>query len=256
MTEWRLTAAEFVHALEAAGVDRVPYPFRYRAEPADYEGRTARRRASASRVAALASDVSFVRALQALVDSDVRIEVAGFRGADGVRLLAGIDGAAGAVARQLSSAELRGDVIVTACSPRGLGAAIAAQLPECPPGARRPFRAPRGGSSDSSYSTSVLRSAGAAPTSDPVRAFVQVPCTASGEITIVVRADAERSGRDVVFWYDFEGDGRYVVQEKNDIVCAPATSAMIGSTVQRIVDATLDRGRDEHAPFQVLRPVR
>ncbi|NKS97164.1 hypothetical protein GS498_07345 [Rhodococcus hoagii] len=141
-SEWRFTGLEFQVLWRQLGLDRLPYPLRYRpvAETQDDLDRQ-RRDASAALLPRLTEALH--RHLVALAEPRERIEVFGFAGRPDtapVRLHAGIRGDTGTLAIQLPGPDVDtgGDVLIRGVAPTRIPDAIASALPRIPAGSRAP----------------------------------------------------------------------------------------------------------------------
>ncbi|MFM1725879.1 ESX secretion-associated protein EspG [Rhodococcus sp. PAM 2766] len=246
-TEWRLTGLEFQVLWRQLGLDRMPYPLRYRpiAETQDDLDRQ-RRDASAALLPRLTEALH--RHLVALAEPTVRIEVFGFAGRPDttpVRMHAGIRGDTGTLAIQLPGHDLDtgGDVLVHGVAPTRIPDAIASALPTAPAGSRSTVRfrrtdlqPARGG---------VLTSAGSVGLRDEVRALLGRPRSGTGEITAFAGAAYDSRPTDdgaALHWLDFE-DGRYLLRGDRDVSVRPADTAGVASEITALLDGVRESAR-------------
>ncbi|MFC9516117.1 ESX secretion-associated protein EspG [Nocardiaceae bacterium NPDC056970] len=240
--EWRFTGLEFQILWRRLGLDRLPYPLRYRpiAETQDDLDRQ-RRDASAALLPRVTETLH--RHLVTLAEPTVRIEAFGFVGRSDttpVRLHAGIRGDTATLAIQLPGPDLDtgGDVLVRGVAPTRIPDAIAAALPAVPTGARSAVQFRR--TDLQPAQGSVLTSAGSAGLRDEVRALLGRPRSGTGEITAFAGAAYDSRPTDdgaALHWLDFADDGRYVLWGDPDIVVRPAGTADIAAEVRALLDA-------------------
>ncbi|MCA1005981.1 ESX secretion-associated protein EspG [Rhodococcus hoagii] len=240
--EWRFTGLEFQILWRRLGLDRLPYPLRFRpiAETQDDLDRQ-RRDASAALLPRVTETLH--RHLVTLAEPTVRIEVFGFAGRSDttpVRLHAGIRGDTGTLAIQLPGPDpdTGGDVLVRGVAPTRVPDAIASALPTAPAGARSAVRFRR--TDLQPAQGAVLTSAGSAGLRDEVRALLGRPRSGTGEITAFAGSAYDSRPTDdgaAMHWLDFGDDGRYVLRGDPDIVVRPAGAADIAAEVRALLDA-------------------
>lgn len=240
-SEWRFTGLEFQVLWRQLGLDRLPYPLRYRpvADTQDDLDRQ-RRDASASLLPRLTEALH--RYLVALAEPRERIEVFGFAGRPDttpVRLHAGIRGDTGTLAIQLPGPDVDtgGDVLLRGVAPTRIPDAIASALPSIPAGSRSPVRFRR--ADLQSGPGSVLTSAGSVALRDEVRALLGRPRNGTGEITAFAGVAYDSRPTDdgaALHWLDFGDDGRYVLRGDADVAVRPAGPADVAAEVRALLD--------------------
>ncbi|MBM4557640.1 ESX secretion-associated protein EspG [Rhodococcus hoagii] len=240
-SEWRFTGLEFQVLWRQLGLDRLPYPLRYRPVAETQEDLDRQRRdASAALLPRLAEALH--RHLVALAEPRERIEVFGFAGRPDtapVRLHAGIRGDTGTLAIQLPGPDVDtgGDVLLRGVAPTRIPDAIASALPRIPAGSRSPVRFRR--ADLHSGPGSVLTSAGSVALRDEVRALLGRPRSGTGEITAFAGVAYDSRPTDdgvALHWLDFDGDGRYVLRGDADVVVRPAGPADVAAEVRALLD--------------------
>ncbi|MCM6775294.1 ESX secretion-associated protein EspG [Nocardia sp. CDC159] len=206
----------FTIALEAFGRDRLPYPLRYLPEGFDALDDYQRARAeSAQRLAETASERLY-RALEVLLNPQVRVEMHGFYGPDlgrVVRVHAGMVGRIAALAVQLpgSTREYGGDIILLACAAAELPGHLAANLPKCPPGTRPPITARRSDLETAEYARDPIHLSH----NEKLNRIVRRKRSSIGEVGVfpgpALDARPTTDGRGF-HWMDYQPrDGRYLL---------------------------------------------
>ncbi|GAB2638457.1 ESX secretion-associated protein EspG [Prescottella soli] len=237
---WRFTGLEFEVLWTRLGRDRLPYPMRFRPVADTEDDLDRQRRAAAASCLPRMTD-SLDRHLAVLAEPDVRIEVAGFAGTEHgtrIRMHAGIRGASGTLALQLSGpdADSGSDVLVHGMDPAQIPNAIAAALPVVPAGSRPAVRFRR---TDLQPGTGpLLVSAGSTRIRDDAMGLLRRPRAGIGEITAFAgSAYDSRPTTDGIglHWLDFDGDGRYCLRETTDVVVTPASGPHLAVEISRLV---------------------
>ncbi len=237
---WRFTGLEFEVLWTRLGRDRLPYPLRFR-PVADTQDDLDRQRRAAAESWVPRMTESLHRHLSVLAEPDVRIEVSGLVGAASgsmIRMHAGIRGATGTLAIQLSGPDVDtgGDVLVHGMDPARIPNAIAAALPVVPAGARPAIRFRR---SDLESGTGpLLVSAGSTRIRDDALGLLRRPRTGIGEITAFagVAYDSRPTTDGIgLHWLDFDGDGRYCLRETAGVVVTPVSGSELAVEISRLV---------------------
>lgn len=240
--QWRFTGLEFQVLWQHLGLDRLPYPLRYRpVAETRHELDRQRREAAASALPRVTA--ALYRHLAVLAEPTVRIEVFGFAGAQErrpVRMHAGIGDGLGTFAIQLPGADLGtgDDVLLHRVEPARLPDVIASALPVLPPGSRAPLRFRR--SDLRAGRPPVLAPAGGTAVRDEALALLRRPRSGMGEITVYAgaaydsRPTTDGAG---LHWMDYPGDGRYTFRETTDISVAPASASRLAAEISRLVAA-------------------
>lgn len=244
--EWRFTGLEFQVLWRQLGLDRLPYPLRYRpvAETQDDLDRQ-RRDASAALLPRLTETLH--RHLVALAEPTIRLEVLGFSGPDDptpVRVHAGLRGDTGTLAVQAPGPDLDsgGAVTVLGVDPARIPDAIASALPAAAAGSKPAVRFRRADLQPGRGA--VLTSAGSTRLRDEVLALLGRPRSGMGEITAFTGAAYDSRPTDDgigLHWLDFADDGRYILREGPDVSVRPAEPADVAAQIRTLVDTTRAR---------------
>ncbi|MEU2034944.1 ESX secretion-associated protein EspG [Nocardia amamiensis] len=241
---WRLPQIEFHLAWEAMGRDRMPFPlaFHTNAETQlDFEREC--RSAAKSLVDKIGDDDSLYRALQALAQPQVRVEMLGYR-RDGrdrmVRVSAGIDDGIGTVAAQHPGPDIEsgGDILIFMHSPSFVVKRVASILPDVPPGSaagidvHREDLAPEERAWTASH-TPTPREAAARFFNRPYRTYVEI------RIDTGPALDGWEEGGRYLQVVDFVDEGRYLVQVSERLVATPVTKDRLEAEIQRRIDRAM-----------------
>lgn len=237
---WRFSGLEFQVLWRHLGLDRLPYPLRYR-PVADTQDDLDRQRREAAMSWLPRITEPLYRHLTVLAEPAVRIEVFGLVGSPDrvpVRMHAGIDGGAGVLAVQSPGPDLGtgGDVSVRRVEPSRIPEAIASALPVTQAGSRAPLRFRR--SDLQPGRRNVLEPAGSTGLRDEALALLRRPRSSTGEITAFAGAAYDSRPTDDgvgLHWIDVTDDGRYTFRETTDISLAPASASRLASEISRLV---------------------
>ncbi|QCQ92359.1 ESX secretion-associated protein EspG [Rhodococcus sp. SGAir0479] len=236
---WRFTGLEFQVLWRHLGLDRLPYPLRYRPAAETQDELDRRRREAATSALARVTDTLYLQ-LAVLAEPTVRVEVFGFTGAQRtpVRMHAGIGGGRGVLAVQVPGpdTDTGGDVVLHAAGASRIPDAIAAALPAVPPGAMAPLRFRR--SDLQAGRGTVLAPAGATGIRHDALALLKRPRTGLGEITAFAGAAYDSRPTDdgvALHWMDYADDGRYTFREATDIAVTPASETQLAADIRQLV---------------------
>lgn len=244
--QWRLDGEMFIQAVRRFDRDRLPYPIRVlplgptETPPTAAEYEQARV-AAAQRLAAV-SDENLRRALQVLLEPQVRVEVHGAydRGFERVvRLHAGITGRSATLAVQAPgpTKEYGGDIHLQTCAPHELAARLVACLPRCAPGR---FAAVRGTRSDIGK-IEYARHPSRISRVEQVNQILRRPRSGIGEIGIFAgpAVDSRPTGNPHGFhWMDLlPQDGRYLLIKHSgeEFTLAPGSPDEIVQRLQHAI---------------------
>ncbi|MBT2264985.1 ESX secretion-associated protein EspG [Rhodococcus erythropolis] len=236
-TRWQFTGLEFSILWEAIGRDRLPYPLRFRpaAETMD-ELREERRRAGAHLSAVIDDRLHHV--LGALANPDARVEVSGFHGTNMstlTRLHGVVAGDLGVLAAQLPgrTSDCGSDVVLSMAHPSAIPRMLVARLPACSAGSERGVSIER---SKPAGEQSFLNSAGSSRGSEEVSRFFGRERTSIGEVTAYPggAVDSRPTDDGITFhWYDYAGDGRYIVTAGETISARSASAELTEAEIAR-----------------------
>ncbi|PTR31200.1 ESAT-6 protein secretion system EspG family protein [Rhodococcus sp. OK519] len=240
--QWRFTGLEFQILWRRLGLDRLPYPLRYRPIAQTQDDLVGQRRAASEALLPRLTE-RLHRHLVALAEPTIRIEVFGLFGSGAptpVRMHAGISGSTGVLAIQLAGADLDtgSDILLHGIDPARVPDAIASALPSVPTGSRSVIRFRRDDLRPGQGS--VLVSAGTAGIRDEALALLGRPRRGMGEITAFAGAAYDSRPTDDgigLHWLDFDGDGRYTLRGDRDLVVRPTGPADVAADVRALVDA-------------------
>ncbi|MFH5209738.1 ESX secretion-associated protein EspG [Antrihabitans spumae] len=247
---WQLSALEFSVALHALGRDRMPYPFTFRAPGSSAEEVLALR-LDAGKQLAVQADGLFRTTLTLLLEPQIRVEVHGFTGPElrtPIRIHAGISGRTAVLAVQRPNSQTAsGEVTIRRCSVDTIAQRVVAELPTAAAGDRRAFTAER--SARAAAEESYVRPADEVPRSEQIDRFFRRPRTCVGEIGVFdgVAVDARATSGRTVHWFDFVGDGRYVVKGDKTKRVVPVSAETFAAEIDTLVhprvasDAVLGR---------------
>ncbi|MGC0365501.1 hypothetical protein ABH922_003485 [Rhodococcus sp. 27YEA15] len=224
---WQFTGMEFHVLWEAIGRDRLPYPLKFRPVADTTRDLRAQRTAAALRLHEVL-DERVHRALAIIAEPSTRIEVCGLHGPDMravTRIHAGISGELAVLAEQFPGADPDNgaDVVLTLTPVGSLPEEIVRRLPPCSAGRERSVSirplARTGGAA-------ILTDVRAAPASEEIERFFGRPRTSVGEIAAYPgpAVDSRPTDDGVLFrWYDYDGDGRYLITDGETVTARPAS---------------------------------
>lgn len=249
MPEWRFTGLEFELLWSAYGRDRLPYPLRYRPEPMDFRDLRRLREAAVTTLTGMYA-VELERALDILLEPDVRIELTGIDHTDPARLVrfhGAIRATAGTALTQEPgpAPDTGADIVLRYGRATQLPAAAVAALPARPPGSQPPIRLARN-DIRTDRDRPVRATDGAIARLD--RIFAR-PRRALGEVTVFPgpALDARPTPGDGFWWMDYD-DGRYLVRTGDPVEAAPLSAkAMVAEIERRAVRAQRWHRENERA---------
>jgi len=250
----KFTGLEFEILWAAYDRDRLPYPLQYRTDIEDFDTLKCAREAAVESVLRK-YEPELERALQILVDPEVRVEAKGFGGpgmSHVYRFHGAVRGNAAAVMVQMPgpAPDCGGEVIVKYCSATQLGDYAVESLPK-----RRPGKLPaveiRRDDLESDRHLPVRNTPSLTEQLD--RIFAR-PRQSYGEVMIFPgpALDARRSPGRSFWWMDYE-DGRYYVKTTNPIVAKPIAPKSLAAEVNRLTDLTARYFREDLEHDQYLR---
>ncbi|MEV0367425.1 ESX secretion-associated protein EspG [Nocardia fusca] len=245
-TQWRLDGEMFAQAVRAFGRDRLPYPIRVlplgpTETPPTSEEYEQVRLAAARRLADLADERLF-RALETLLEPQVRLEVHGIydRGFERVvRMHAGVRGQSATLAVQAPgpTKEYGGDVLLYTVPDRQLAARIVAYLPRCAAGIYPTVHGVRADIGKVEYSRHPTRMS----RTEEINRIIRRPRSGIGEIGVFAgpAIDSRPTGNPHGFhWMDYlPQDGRYLLinHTKEEFTLTPGPPAEITRRLQQAV---------------------
>ncbi|MFC8046233.1 ESX secretion-associated protein EspG [Nocardia sp. NPDC057353] len=249
MPEWRFTGLEFELLWNAYGRDRLPYPLRYRPEPMDFRDLRQLREAAVTTLTDMYA-VELERALDVLLEPDVRIEVTGLDHTDPARLVrfhGAIRANAGTALTQEPgpAPDTGADIVLRYGQAKQVPAAAVAALPARRPGTQPSIHLPR----------VDIRTDRDRPLRSPDGAIARLdrvfarPRQALGEVAVFPGSalDARPTPGDGFWWMDYD-DGRYLVRTGDPIEAAPlGADAMVAEIERRAVRAQRWHRENERA---------
>lgn len=248
VSHWEFEGLEFAMLWEAIGRDRVPYPLHCRPRAASLADLTAQRRRAADRLRTVV-DERVHHVLDALANPGARVEVSGYHDLDVndpgravvTRLHGVVAGRTGVLAEQRPGAtpDTGAEVMLTLTRPDELARALVDRLPPCAPGSRR------GVVIDTSELVAPQRVTSALAAREPAveaAGFFGRPRTSVGEVTVYPggAVDSRPTGDGRTFhWYDYAGDGRYLVARGESVTARPVTAQDLAEEIARTVASVL-----------------
>ncbi|MFI6958020.1 ESX secretion-associated protein EspG [Nocardia sp. NPDC050408] len=252
----RLTGLEFEILWAAYGRDRLPYPLHYRTDIADFDELKRHREAAVDSLLAKYSP-ELERAIEVLLEPDVRVESKGFGGADVLRAYrfhGAVRAQAGAALQQFpgSSPDTGGDILVTYCAAERVARLAVAALPACGPGAHPPLEIRRAEIA-AERERHIRRAHDVGPIDQLDRIF-QRPRSAFGEITICPgpALDARPTPSRGFWWMDYP-DGRYYVKTGDPIIAKPIEPHAMAAEIHRLTTLTQRYHREDREHDEYLR---
>ncbi|MFC8527814.1 ESX secretion-associated protein EspG [Nocardia sp. NPDC057227] len=238
---WRLSALEFHVAWRAMDRDRLPFPLTLTSTAAtEFEFEQQRAAAAGALYERLRVDDTMFRALHALVEPLVRVELLGhLPGERRLRLSAGIDNDLGALATQ----EEDGSVVLALRPHAHVVRRVLAVLPECPPGTGPGFRAhPEELRADGNGMRG--RSHALTPRDQAVR-LLEGPhrCYTEIRVDIGPALDGWQEGGEVLQVVDRD-DGRYLVTRTHVVEAVSGTPERLAAELGARVEAALAKARE------------
>ncbi|QIS08810.1 ESX secretion-associated protein EspG [Nocardia arthritidis] len=253
MHTWRFTGLEFEILCAAHERDRLPYPLRFRSETTDLSGLKRQRDAAAEALLGKHTD-ELERALQALFDPEVRIELKGFGGPNVYRFHGAVQGQAGtAVAQSPGTApDTGGDVLMSYGNANHVATLAVTALPRIRAGAQPPIE--------------IRREDLAADRDRYVREPYEISVTRQldrifkrerlgfGEITVFAGPAIDaRPGFGRGFWWMDYADGRYYVKTGDPIIAKPIDPAAMAAEINRLTTLTQRYYREDQEHDEYLR---
>lgn len=259
MDRWRFSGLEFEILWAAYGRDRLPYPLRFRPDALDVAD-LKRQRADAVETLLAAHSAELERALQVLLDPEVRIEAKGFGGrgaADTYRLHGAIHSGAGATLVQLAGTapDIGGDVVLGYCHANQVAAQAIAALPSVGAGARPPIEVRR--EEITADRTRHVRRAYEISFAEQLDRIFKRERLGFGEITVYAgpAIDARPVFGRGFWWMDYE-DGRYYVQTGDPIIVKPMDTITMAAEIDRLATLTQRYYREDREHDEYLRSQR
>ncbi|WP_327148133.1 ESX secretion-associated protein EspG [Nocardia sp. NBC_01329] len=262
--QWRLDGEMFTQAVRAFGRDRLPYPIRVlplgpTETPPTFDEYEQVRLAAARRLADLADERLF-RALETLLEPQVRIEVHGIydRGFERVvRMHAGVHGKSATLAVQVPgpTKDYGGDVVLHALPAQQLTARLVTYLPRCAIGGYPTVHGARADIGKVEYSRHPTRIS----RTEEINRIIRRPRSGVGEIGVFAgpAIDSRPTGNPHGFhWMDYlPQDGRYLLinHTQEEFTLTPGSPEEIARRLQQAVvtvrsaAASGPGGRRDHA---------
>ncbi|MCM6773941.1 ESX secretion-associated protein EspG [Nocardia sp. CDC159] len=252
MPDWRFTAQEFEILWAAYGRDRLPYPLRFRPLVNDFEVLRQQREAAVAALLAKYTD-DLPRALQVLLEPDVRVEIKGFTGpdlAEVIRFHGAIRGSEGAALRQFPgpSEDIGADVLVSYGDPAHVAHQAVAALPPRGPGTRPPLEIRR--EQVTAERNRPITTPGNVV--DQLNTIFKRQRLGLGEVTVLASPafDSRPTPGRGFWWMDYE-DGRYYVKTGDPIIAKPLDPTRMTAEIHRLTTLTQryhteDREHDEY----------
>lgn len=243
--EWRVTGTEFGVALRSAGLDRLPYPLRYRENADTGTQLRTQRSAAAARLAEDRND-DLRAALEVFARPSLRIELYGFLGPNLqtiVRVHAALLGPTAVVAVQDPGAtpDTGSDLVVRRLPAKAITSQLLELLPSCAPGRLRELTIHKSDLDDDRRG-GILTATDHVGPHDTIATFFDRPRTLVAEFGAAPgggydnRTDEVSTSFHVI---DYANDGRYLVRNRPDsIVAQPATSTAVAAAVDSLISRT------------------
>ncbi|MEU7630748.1 ESX secretion-associated protein EspG [Nocardia sp. NPDC049220] len=259
MADWRFSGQEFEILWSAYGRDRLPYPIRYRPEEMDFADLKRQREVAVTALLGrYAADLE--RALDVLLEPDVRVESKAMGGADMstvFRFYGAVRGRIGATAIQLpgTASDTGGDVIVRCCTASEVAEHAAAALPKAPAGTHPPIEVRRAEvTADRERHIHRPYEIGVVAQLDQIFKRERL---ALGEITVFAGSAVDaRPGFGRGFWWMDYVDGRYYVKTGDPIIAKPMQSTVMAAEIQRLTVLTQRYYREDREHDEYLRSQR
>jgi hypothetical protein len=255
----RFTGLEFEILWAAYGRDRLPYPLWFRPDATDFDDLKRQREAAVEALLGKHA-IELERALEILLDPEVRVESKGFgrQGSDDTyRFHGAIRDHDGATLRQLAGTapDIGGDVIIGYCTASQVAEQAVDALPKTRAGTRPPIE--------------VRREEITADRERHVRQAYEVSIVAQldrifkrerlglGEITVFAgpAVDSRPAFGRGFWWMDYD-DGRYYVQTGDPIVARPMDAATMSAEIRNLATLTQRYYREDREHDEYLRSQR
>lgn len=259
MDRWRFAGLEFEILWAAYGRDRLPYPLRFRPDALDVAD-LKRQRADAVETLLAGHSAELERALQVLLDPEVRVEMKGFGGrgaADTYRFHGAIHRGAGVTLMQLAGTapDVGGDVLMGYCHANQVAAHAMAALPRAQAGSRPPIEVRR--EEIAADRMRPVRRAYESSFAEQLDRIFKRERLGFGEITVYAgpAVDARPAFGRGFWWMDYE-DGRYYVRTGDPIVVKPMDTTAIAAEINRLATLTQRYYREDREHDEYLRSHR
>ncbi|MBF6330497.1 ESX secretion-associated protein EspG [Nocardia transvalensis] len=252
----RYTGQEFEILWAGYGRDRLPYPLQYRPDIDGFdELKKFREAAVESLLGKYAVEVE--RAIDVLLEPDVRVEAKGFGGRDAsevYRFHGAIRGQAGVALVQMPGAapDTGGDVMLSYCGAREVAQLTVASLPKRGPGSNPPLEVRR--EELAADSERHVRRAYEVSLVEQLNRVFKRDRLGLGEIGIFPgpALDARPAPGRGFWWMDYE-DGRYYVKTGNPIVAKPVDAERMAAEIHRLATLTQRYYREDREHEEYLR---
>ncbi|MFF0487633.1 ESX secretion-associated protein EspG [Nocardia sp. NPDC004068] len=239
MLSWRFSGQEFEILWAAYGRDRLPYPLRFRPEDVEFEELKRRREEAVAGLLGKYSE-ELPRAIGALLEPEVRVEMKGFTGAglsEVIRFHGVLRGGEGASLTQLPgpSEDIGSDVVVTYGDSAHVPQRAVAALPPCGPGAKPPLEVRREEiAADRDRPIAVSHSA-----IERLNRVFKRERLGLGEVTVLAggAVDSRPTPGRSFWWMDYE-DGRYYVKTGDPIIAKPLDAQRMSAEIHRLATLT------------------
>ncbi|MBF6542844.1 ESX secretion-associated protein EspG [Nocardia brasiliensis] len=259
MIEVRFTGLEFQLLWHAYGRDRLPYPLQFRPQAVDFADLVAQREAAAAALLDRHS-IELERALQILLEPEVRIELKGFGAPELTRIFrfhGAVRDAAAASLIQLPgvAADTGADVTLRYGTAAQVAADAVGALPDTPPGTHPPLEARR--AEITADRERPVREAYAVGLAQRFDRLFKRERRALGEVTVLPgpAVDARPTFGRGFWWMDYP-DGRYCVQTGDPVVAKPMDSTAMAAEIRRLTALTQRYYREDREHDEYLRTRR
>ncbi|RJO78822.1 ESX secretion-associated protein EspG [Nocardia panacis] len=236
---WRFSALEFRVLWESTGRDVLPYPLRHRSM-AHYRDEFVAQWRAAARTVAPQLDDALVRAIQVLLAPEARIEVAGFRGANGerrIRAHAGVHYQHAAIAVQ--EPEDNGDVHLALLPADRIASAVLAALPKCGAGQGKSLTI---AIDELERPLPVARDPWRPTPRQEFERFFDRPTSCRCHVAVYPHGSVDNrhiQGRRDFQLSDFTGDGRYLSYGLRTVTVRPADATRLTAAIDQLIVQTV-----------------
>ncbi|AHH15078.1 EspG family protein [Nocardia nova SH22a] len=250
---WRFDAAQFRVLWDCTGRDVLPYPLAHRFVDEETLSDVARTRKRIAETLLPQLDSDLERAIEVLFDPEVRIEVAGFRGArreHKIRIHAAANDRKGVLAVQEPGPEdtVGGTVHLSYLGTDALAAAVIAELPKCAAGQGKPMRIPI---EDLDAPIPHVRDPWKVDPKEQLSRFLSRPTSATFHIAAYPWGSPDNrhtKGRKDFQIIDFIDDGRYASFGDRVIQVKPTDSTKMTAQVRDMITRTIAEVRNGDHP--------